>query len=85
MLTEMPLGKQAIAFDRLDLDAWADEYKERNGRPGKGGALWDAREHQVSTGEGGSGESTNVCTDDDWQKALEQATSQKRTPISPDG
>src|SRR5689334_20368760 len=30
------------AFDRLDLDRWADEYKQRNGRvPEKGKTLWD--------------------------------------------
>ena len=33
-LTEIPIGKQGVAFDRLDLDAWADDYKRRNGRPG---------------------------------------------------
>ena len=32
-LTEIPVGIQGIAFDRLDLDGWADEYKSRNGRP----------------------------------------------------
>ena len=31
-LTEIPLGKQAIAFDRLELDAWIDDYIECNGR-----------------------------------------------------
>ncbi len=34
-LVEIPIGKQGIAFDRLDLDAWVDQYKDRNGRPGK--------------------------------------------------
>jgi hypothetical protein len=34
-LTEIPIGDQGIAFDRLDLDAWADDYKSRNGRPGR--------------------------------------------------
>ena len=33
-LTVIPIGKQGIAFDRRDLDAWVDEYKRRNGRPG---------------------------------------------------
>ena len=33
-LTEIPLGTQGIAFDRLDLDAWAADHKSRNGRPG---------------------------------------------------
>jgi hypothetical protein len=32
-LTEIPIGEQGIGSDRLDLDAWADDYKFRNGRP----------------------------------------------------
>jgi len=32
-LTEIPIGRQGIAFDRLELDAWVDDYKSRNGRP----------------------------------------------------
>jgi hypothetical protein len=31
-LREVPIGVQGIAFDRLDLDAWADDYVNRNGR-----------------------------------------------------
>ena len=27
-ITEIPIGEQGIAFDRLDLDEWIDEYKE---------------------------------------------------------
>jgi len=27
------LGRRGIAFDRLELDAWAEEYCRRNGRP----------------------------------------------------
>ena len=45
-LTEIPIGKQGIAFDRLELEAWAEEHKQRNGRPGrsKGDLVWDAKE-----------------------------------------
>jgi hypothetical protein len=32
LLTEIPLGAHSMAFDRLELDAWADEYKRRHGR-----------------------------------------------------
>ena len=32
-LVLIPIGKQGIAIDRLDLDDWADQYKSRNGRP----------------------------------------------------
>jgi len=40
-LTEVPLGPQAIAFDRLELDAWVDEYIQCNGRRPKAEQLED--------------------------------------------
>jgi hypothetical protein len=36
-LTEIRIGVQGVAFDRLEPDAWADQYKARNGRPGQKG------------------------------------------------
>jgi len=48
-LSEIPIGRQGIAFDRLDLDRWAEEYKRRNGRvPEKGLSLWRVPEPPVS-------------------------------------
>ncbi len=34
-LIEIPIGTQGIAFDRLDLDRWADHYISSNGRPAR--------------------------------------------------
>ena len=31
-LQELRIGKQGIAFDRLDLDQWVDQYKTRSVR-----------------------------------------------------
>ncbi|MGO9122900.1 MAG: hypothetical protein ACLQPD_35425, partial [Desulfomonilaceae bacterium] len=48
-LTEIPIGKQGVAFDKIDLDTWVEQYKDRNGRPGKamkGGELWGKKSHQ---------------------------------------
>jgi hypothetical protein len=80
-LIEIPIGKQGIAFDRLDLDAWVEEYKSRNGRPGKaigGKPLWDRKFRQdlgnVET-HGTSGKQSEIT---EFEKALERATSQKR-------
>ncbi len=43
------IGVQGIAFDRLDLDNWADEYKSRNGRPAAVRSRpWDNEERPVS-------------------------------------
>ena len=51
-LTEFPIGEQGVGFDRLDLDDWFEEYKARNGRPGKateGGKPWDRKSRQDSS------------------------------------
>ena len=32
-ITRIPIGRQGLAFDRLELDAWVEDYKSRNGRP----------------------------------------------------
>lgn len=34
-VTQIPIGKQGIGFDRLELDAWFENYKNRNGRPSR--------------------------------------------------
>jgi integrase len=71
-LTEIPVGTQGIAFDRLELDAWVDHYKSCNGRPGqpRGDQLWDARERQGSTNAVESGISTSKFEEDEFAKAL---------------
>ncbi|MCK4870902.1 MAG: hypothetical protein KAS93_07320 [Gammaproteobacteria bacterium] len=30
-LIAVPIGKQGVAFDRLDLDDWVEHYKRRSG------------------------------------------------------
>jgi hypothetical protein len=51
LLATIPIGTQGIAFDRLDLDTWADDYKSRNGHPAaqpERGKLWETKERRVS-------------------------------------
>ena len=45
-LTELRIGRQGVAFDRLEMDAWVDHYKRCNGRPARnrGDEVWDAIE-----------------------------------------
>jgi hypothetical protein len=53
-LTEIPIGVQGIGFDRLELDAWVENYVARNGRPArKGVGVWDAKRHRVFVKRGG--------------------------------
>ena len=79
-VTEIPIGKQGVAFDRLDLDAWVEDYKSCNGRPGqlKGDQLWDVKERQDSSKDPVSGISTKCTKGGDFARALEQIASKER-------
>jgi hypothetical protein len=80
-LVEIPIGKQGIGFDRLDLDAWFEEYKSSNGRPGKaigGKPLWDRKFRQGSENEAKPGISGKRLEIREFEKALEQVTSRKQ-------
>jgi hypothetical protein len=81
-LTDIPIGQQGIAFDRLDMDDWADDYKRCNGRLGqfsKGKPTWDAKECQVSSNEVGNGTSISTSEAGAFAKALKQLDSTRRS------
>jgi hypothetical protein len=61
-LTETPIGVQGIAFDRLDLDAWADHHQQCNGRPPRGDRVWPESNECPASGNGRTATSklTNV-------------------------
>ena len=78
-LTNIPIGRQGIAFDRLELDAWVEDYVSRNGRPAERSKSWDAENHPASTSEAKSGGSTRASKDtDDWRKAVARVISERR-------
>jgi len=77
------IGERGVAFDRLELDAWAEEYCRCNGRPApKKEGLLCRSEHQDSI-EGRrpvarNGTSTNGSdTMDAFVRALERAMKKK--------
>lgn len=79
-LTVIPIGKQGVGFDRLDLDQWFEEYKASNGRPAlKGGQKpWRKGKHGASSSGAKSGTSTKDATVVEFQKAVERATLKRR-------
>lgn len=82
-LTEIPIGIQGIGFDRLELDAWVEDYIARNGRPArKGGKEWDANVSPVSSCGPESGKSTSASAGSEFARALELVTSRKRSTSS---
>jgi hypothetical protein len=78
---EVRIGKQGVAFDRVDLDEWFDQYKALNGRPGKAiqGSL--PREHRSDHGSlkvGGVRVEETSREKREFEKAVEQAISRSR-------
>ena len=88
-LTEIRIGTQGRAFDRLEMEAAAEEYKSRNGIPvaqsDRRKPAWEIEERQASPSAVGSGTSTNVSEEFAFARALEQAMSGRPKSISPSG
>lgn len=82
-LTEIPIGKQGIAFDRLEIDAWVEQYMCRCGHSQKHrGDLLCQSESQASINEAHrvSGTLINASKDmDEFKRALAQVTTRKRS------
>ena len=84
-LTEVPIGKQGVGFDRLELDAWLDDYIARNGRPAqKGIQRWDANGYPASSSGPAFGTSISGSKGGEFARALDQLASRKRSNISQD-
>lgn len=85
-LMEIPIGAQGVAFDRLDLDAWVDDYKHCSGRPAAANLRslekWDENEHRGSKSGVNSGSLTRKFSGVDFAKALALANSKKPKCIS---
>jgi hypothetical protein len=76
-VTLVRIGIQGIAFDRLELDAWAEDYVRRNGRPAAQpirSKPWETKIRQVSPNAVVSGTSTNSSEERAFAKALGRAT-----------
>lgn len=84
-LTEIFFGSHGVGFDRLALDVWFEDYKARNGRPGKttkGGKIWGKKSPQDSLSAGASGISKKGSGVKEFERALAQVTSKKRSESS---
>jgi hypothetical protein len=79
-LAHLPIGAQGVAFDRLDLDRWADDYKSRNGHlaaQSERKKPWETKRRRVSQNAVGFGISTSSSEASAFGRALQQATSRK--------
>jgi len=74
-LTEIRVGKQSVAFDRLEMEAAAEDYKARNGRPAaERSKPWDNQRRRVSSSVVGCGTSIRSSEEQEFAKALARVT-----------
>jgi hypothetical protein len=88
-LTEIQIGRQGRAFDRLEMEAAAEDYKSRNGIPvahlNRRKPAWEIKKRQASPSGVGSGMSTSCSEERDFARALERAICGKPKGTSPSG
>lgn len=86
-LTAIRIGQQGLAFDRLEMEAAAEEYRRRNGVPvalsERSKPLWEDKRRRGSPEEGSTGISTSSSEERAFAKALERAICGKRRSTSP--
>jgi len=78
---EIRYGSQSVGYDRLDLDAWFDDYKQRNGRPGKAykeEGQWDKRSHRDLSSVVTRTTSRKSSVDKELDNQLERILSRKQ-------
>lgn len=76
-LITLKIGQQGIAFDRFDLDKWADSYKQQQGLPAKRRMEWGENDYQGSLNEVKSGISIKESEENEFQKVLEHVILKK--------
>lgn len=80
-VTTIPIGRQGIAFDRRELDAWANKYIERFGRPAKHEVSTKFTSTQLSGGNKRPTKSSKNSTNkEEWDAAVARAKGRETTP-----
>jgi hypothetical protein len=87
-VTQIPNGR-AVSYDRLDLDAWADQYKAAYGKPGKEMPQWEREPRGFESG-GTSGAYAKPSSPSRFEQAVErfklkQKAATKKDKGSPGG
>ena len=72
---EIPIGKQGVAFDRIDLDQWAEHYKQCVVRPSNlRGELWHENDKNQKRQDCSNAETLGTLTkkslDDEYERLL---------------
>lgn len=75
-LVTLKIGQQGIAFDRFDLDQWADEFKKSLGHPPQRLMRWQKQETQ-SLREKKYSSMAKKTDDEEFQQLVNQLLKKK--------
>ena len=81
-LITLKIGRQGIAFDRLDLDQWADEFKKHQGKPAQRTMCWQHQEIKSLLKEKKHSILTKKSIDKEFQQLVDQL-SIKKSSVTP--
>lgn len=71
-LITLKIGQQGIAFDRLDLDHWADEFKKYKGQHAQQTMHWQDPGTKLLPREKNLSKLTKKTTDKEFQQLVDQ-------------
>jgi len=77
IITEIPIGVQGKAFDRKELDKWADQHIAKHGYKKGEISQWLEKERQALLNEATPGTSTNLSLESKLESLLKRAASKK--------
>lgn len=75
-LVTLKIGQQGIAFDRFDLDQWADEFKKTQGNPPQRLVRWQPGNHTLLR-EKKYSSTTKKINDEEFQQLVDQLLKKK--------
>ncbi|MFZ0219315.1 MAG: hypothetical protein WAL30_03820 [Candidatus Aquirickettsiella sp.] len=82
-LITLKIGQQGVAFDRLDLDQWADEFKKYQGKPAQQTTHWQRHGIQTLLREKKYSTPIKKTIDEEFQRLVDQLLEKKSSPTQP--
>jgi predicted DNA-binding transcriptional regulator AlpA len=81
-LITLKIGQQGIAFDRKDLDQWANEFKKHQGQPAQCTLRWQSHEIKSILKEKKQAMQSKKSIDEEFQQLTDQLLRKKNRNLS---
>lgn len=79
-LVTLKIGQQGVAFDRLDLDQWANEFKKHQGKPAQRTIHWQHHGMLTLLREKKHSTLTKKIVNEEFQQLVDELLEKKTNP-----